>query len=102
MISPQSVDQFCLWFSVLAPACVVLPFRRALFTVPLAAVIPWVTLWVCGRLLSDLDPEREGGIVDSIWLLFGWLPSLLYALALYGLRRLFVFLYRRYTLSRTA
>ena len=102
MISPQTVDQFCLWFSVLAPACVVLPFRRALLTVPLGAVSPWVTLWVCGHLLADLDPEREGGIGDSIWLLFGWLPSLLYALALYGLRRLFVFLRRRHTLSRAA
>ncbi len=102
MISPQLVDQFCLWFAALAPACVVLPFRRALFTIPLGAAIPWITLYVGGYLLSVLDPERDGVVVDTLWILFGWLPSLLYAFALYGLRRLFFFLARRSLFSCTS
>ena len=102
MISPHDVDQFCCLFSLIAPACVVLTFRRALLTVPIGAIIPWITLWVCGRLLADLDPERRGGFIDNVWLLFGWLPSLLYASCLYGLRRLFLFLRGRYTLAHIA
>ena len=88
MILPQTVDQFCLWFSCL---------------LRLASSCP--SAGRCSRCRSPqsflgshsgsvavycpTSTGREGGIVDSIWLLFGWLPSLLYALALYGLRRCF-------------
>ena len=99
MISPQIVDRVCLAFAIIAPAYVVLRFRRWLFTIPLGAFICWFTLLVCGHLLAVLDPEREGGMLDAIWFLAGWIPSLLYTASLYALRRLFLFLRSRYMLQ---
>ena len=96
MISTQIVDHVCLALAVIAPAYIVLRFRRWIFTVPLGAVICWFTLVICGHLLAVLDPEREGGMLDSIWLIFGWIPSLLYAVSLYASRSLFLFLRSRY------
>ena len=40
-------------------------------------------LMLAGVMLSSLDPTREAGITDAVWVLFGWAGGLLYCLPIY-------------------
>ena len=42
------------------------------------AIFHWIVLIAAGQWLIALDPNRSSGILDSIWLLGGWIQGLLY------------------------
>jgi hypothetical protein len=96
MDSPEFIDRFCLAVSYLVPAYVVLRFRVWWLTIPIGAFVAWYSLVLAGHALFVLDPDREGSIPDTLWLLFGWIPCLFCAGYLYLVRCLAIYGYRRF------
>ncbi len=86
-VAAHVIDQFCYWSSLLLPAVLLLGRRsacRSWLIVLLAACITWFAIYIAGPWISAIDPLHSGRITDTLWLAFGWLPSLGYALALHG------------------
>ena len=82
----HSVDILFLAAAVILPIPLIIRwrFKGAI----LGAAIVWLLLAVSGIVLSELDPEREAGMLDSVWLLFGWIGGLLYCVPIWGLQEL--------------
>lgn len=76
---------FC-GLSLFGPIITIIFVRRWWLSIALATLIPWFGLILCGILLAKLDPLRSSLPGDQIWIMVGWLPSLLYAVILYGLK----------------
>ena len=81
-MTPQIVDKLCLLVATFLPVALVL--RWNWLGVALGTVTVWGSLALAGFLLSALDPGRDAGILDGVWLIFGWLGGLLYCLAIYA------------------
>jgi membrane protein YqaA with SNARE-associated domain len=47
----------------------------------------WIGI-ATGVILSELDPQREGAMLDVIWLVGGWIAGLIYCLPIFGIREL--------------
>lgn len=77
------VDWLSLVIAIVAP--IVLIWRLKAFGVVLGTLVPWGSLFLAGILISRLDPEREAGMLDAVWILFGWIPGLIYSSILYVL-----------------
>lgn len=92
MTFAQIVDCVCLALAFIVPVIVVLRSNRWFIAIPLGGFIFWIILYLSGRILSVLDPLRNAGVLDTIWLYAGLLPSLLYTALLYGLRRGLLFM----------
>jgi hypothetical protein len=92
------VDLLCLAIAALLPIFLVM--RWKLLGVALGTLVVWGSLAVAGSLLSALDPQREAGLLDGVWLLFGWLVGLLYCGVLYLLRYLACHLWRAFAAPR--
>ena len=92
-MTPHLADQICLWAAVIIPVPLIIAFRW--IGVALGTVVVWVSLVVAGVWISSLDPKRDASMLDSIWLLFGWLGGLLYCLPIFGLRELVAYVSRR-------
>ena len=90
MISPHIIDRACLAVALIAPAYIVFRFPLWRFTIPLGAFIFWFTLLIAGPIISALDPSRDAAMLDSVWLLFGWVMGLFYSSVLYIIRRAFL------------
>ncbi|MFO1483711.1 MAG: hypothetical protein U1F71_10175 [Verrucomicrobiaceae bacterium] len=95
MTLAQIVDCVCLALAFAAPVIVVLRSHRWFVAIPLGGVIFWIVLYLCGRILSVLDPLRSTSVLDTIWLYVGLLPALLYTALLYGLRKWVPLTHRR-------
>lgn len=83
-MTAQLADQICLWAAVVVPVPLVVAFRWS--GVALGALAVWGILWLAGVWVSSLDPTRDAGMLDSVWLLFGWAAGLLYCLPILGVR----------------
>jgi hypothetical protein len=84
LVAPATADSVCLFVAYIIPIPLVLALGgRGVFV---GAVIVWVTLYLAGALLSELDPNRQSSILDGVWLLFGWVGGLLYCGLLYCAR----------------
>lgn len=77
MTLAELVDIGSLVVAIVGPVLLVLGSER--WGVLLGAVFAWLALIVAGDVLSALDPSREGALVDSTWVLFGWVATLVYA-----------------------
>ncbi|MGM0489323.1 MAG: hypothetical protein ACQESR_21505, partial [Planctomycetota bacterium] len=51
------------------------------------AIWHWVILIAAGKYLQIADPQRDARILDSVWLLFGWIQGLGYCALIYGVYR---------------
>ena len=91
---PIIVDRILVAAALILPIISVLALKRR--GIIIGAFVQWVTIGAAGPILSSLDPKREGGILDSIWILGGWIFCLIYAsfiyltikLIRYGLQRM--------------
>lgn len=92
-MTPQTADTICLLIAAIVPIPLVLRWNWV--GVALGTVVVWGSLALAGFLLSALVPEREGAILDSIWLLFGWIGGLIYCAPIYLAKRLVLRLWRR-------
>jgi hypothetical protein len=86
-------DQICLWAAFIVPIPLIGAYRW--IGVALGTVAVWGILLLAGVWISSLDPKRDAAMLDSIWLLFGWIGGLLYCLPIFGLRELVAYLVRR-------
>ena len=81
-MDPHVADRFFLLTALLAPIPLIVFWRlKGAFV---GALIPWVVGVVAGEVLSDLDPDRDAAILDSVWFLFGWAGGLLYCMPIYA------------------
>ena len=92
-MTPHLADQICLGIALIAPVPLILAFRW--IGVALGVAVVWAALAIAGVWISSLDPKRDAAILDSIWLLFGWVAGLLYCLPILGLREFVMHLIRR-------
>lgn len=92
MPSAHTIDIVFVAFAFLAPAYIVLRFSCAWLTIPLGAVVFWLTLHFSGHLISARDAGRD----DMIGHFAGWIVGLIYAFMLYALRRLILFVRNRH------
>ena len=60
--------------ALILPIALVWRFER--LGVFLGTLTAWGSLMLAGWLLAQFDPQGDEG--DNIWILFGWLPSLVY------------------------
>ncbi|MGE3822415.1 MAG: hypothetical protein AB7I30_23620 [Isosphaeraceae bacterium] len=97
-MSPQTVDNACLIAAAILPVPLIL--RWNWLGVLLGTLIVWGSLVVAGVLLAELDPAREAGVLDGVWLLFGWLGGLLHRVPIYVVKRVIVWI-RRSALTPT-
>jgi len=87
------VDHACLAVAYVLPVIAVL--RWNMVGVVIGTLVVWGSLAIAGPLISELDPSRlRGGtaMLDTIWLLGGWIAGLLYCLLIYGSKRLVLYL----------
>ncbi len=92
---PIIVDRILVAAALILPILGVLALKRR--GIIIGAFAQWVIIGAAGPILSNLDPKHEGGILDSIWILGGWIFCLIYAsliyvtikLIRYGLQRIF-------------
>ena len=92
-------DQICVWSAALVPLPLIIAFRW--IGVVLGTLAVWGILCFAGIWISSLDPHRDAGVIDSLWLLFGWIGGLLYCLPIFGVRELVAYLIRRCARART-
>ena len=75
MTTAQWIDKSCLAIAIILPALLVGFGRWRAFV--LGVLVHWVVIFAAGPLISMADPSREGAMLDTIWLFFGWLSGLL-------------------------
>lgn len=90
MTNAEAVDFGSVAIAVVLP-WVLIPKWKAKAILPSAAG-SWVIMAVTGKLLQDLDPEREATVLDSTWFIFGWISTTAYALFVFLIQKTF-FLY---------
>lgn len=82
MTIAQVVDIGSLALAAVGPVLFVLRWDDR--GVVLGTVFAWLVLLAAGPVLSALDPSRDAAaMLDSIWLLFGWVVTLAYALVVH-------------------
>lgn len=91
MTLAQTVDYVAQFIAILLPIFLVWRYRAK--GVVFGALAVWVTLGMVGALLSALDPQRDAALLDSIWLLFGWIAGLIYCVLIYFTLRLMTLLW---------
>lgn len=85
-MTPHQVDILCLSIAAIVPVVLIAWLRW--IGVVLGVLVVWGTLVVAGFWLWVLDPQRQGALGDSFWLLFGWIGGLLYCLPVFAVREL--------------
>ncbi len=78
---PIIVDRILVVAALILPILSVLGLKRR--GIIIGAFVQWVIIGAAGPILSSLDPKREGGFLDSIWILGGWIFCLIYASLIY-------------------
>jgi len=78
---PIIVDRILIAAALILPILSVLALRRR--GIIIGAFVQWLIIGAAGPILSSLDPKREGGILDSIWIFGGWIFCLIYASFIY-------------------
>ncbi len=75
-MSPQSVDVLFLFAAAILPIVFIAlwRFRGAI----LGVLTVWGLLALAGPVRSALDPDRDAQMLDTIWLLSGWIGGILY------------------------
>ena len=86
--NPIFVDQLCEAIALIVPIWFVL--RYELIGILIGALIVWVVGVIAGEALSSLDPERDAGILDAIWLMFGWFGGLIYCGLIWAAKRIVI------------
>lgn len=99
-MSPQTVDATCLVVAAALPIPLILRWNWR--GVVCGTLVVWGSLVAAGALLSALDHSRQGGVLDGIWLLFGWIGGLLYCMPIYAMKRIIMRLWRSPTPSGKA
>lgn len=84
MTTEDFVNVVCV-VSLVAPVIIVLAIRRAIFAILLGGLTHWILTYVCGCLMTELF--SEGVLATVLWLMAGWLLSLMGAAILHGLKR---------------
>jgi len=82
LTDPVFVDRLLVASALLLPVLLVICFKR--LGIILGAFVNWVIIGAAGPILSSLDPEREGAMLDSLWFLAGWIFSIMYAALIYA------------------
>jgi hypothetical protein len=93
-VTPHLADQICLWSAAIIPILLIARFR--VLGVFAGALFVWFALYLAGVWVQSLDPKRDAAMLDSLWLLFGWIGGLIYCLPIFGLRELLWYGYRKY------
>jgi hypothetical protein len=91
-MKPEVVDTIFLIISLVAPIYFVFRGRKLWISITLGTLTNWIALLLAGMVLSKMDENREAAMIDSFWLLFGWIVSLGYCGILVGIK----FLLKRY------
>lgn len=92
MITPKFVDNIFLIIAFSAPIYFIFRCRTIWISLTLETLTNWIVLLLAGMVLSKMDDNREGAMIDSFWLLFGWVISLGYCGLLVGIK----FIVKRY------
>ena len=80
-MNPYLVDKIFLVMALSVPIIMIIKWRfKGVF---IGAIFMWITLLLSGVVLSSIDPERGGNILDGIWLFFGIIGSIIYCLAIW-------------------
>jgi hypothetical protein len=83
-IDLKTFDTIVNNIAFLLPIYFVLRFNR--LGVATGAISLWLLLWLEGHVLFVYDKEREGALLDSIWILFGWIFCYVYSAFIYLLK----------------
>jgi hypothetical protein len=83
-IDLRGFDSIVFYLSYLFPIYLVLRFNR--LGVAAGAICFWLLWWLEGHVLSTYDQGREGALLDSIWILFGWMFCYAYCAIIYLLK----------------
>ena len=83
-IDLKGFDSIVFYLSFLYPIYLVLRFNR--LGVAAGAICFWLLWWFEGHVLSTYDQDREGGLLDSIWIFFGWIFCYAYCAIIYLLK----------------
>lgn len=81
MTLAELADVGLLVLAIVGPVLFVLRWER--WGVLLGTAVAWLILIVAGTVLSALDPSRDAAILDSIWVMFGWVATLAYSSLIY-------------------
>jgi hypothetical protein len=92
MITPKFVDTIFLIVAFLAPIYFVFRCPTIWIAMTLGTLTNWIVLLLAGVVLSKMDNNREAAMIDSFWLLFGWVVSIGYCGILVGIK----FILKRY------
>ena len=85
-MTAQTVDTLFLVLTGILPVLLIIRWRFKGALLGAAAV--WILGIVSGVMLSALDPKRDMAMLDSIWLLFGWIGGLLYCMPIWGILKM--------------
>ncbi|RRJ98010.1 hypothetical protein Ga0100231_006225 [Opitutaceae bacterium TAV4] len=77
------------------PVVAIAVIRKGWIAIPLAAFAHWATLDAAGRILHQLDPERDSGIFAAIWAAIGWIQAIVLVTILWKVKQFFINLKNR-------
>jgi hypothetical protein len=80
-IDLKGFDSIVLSLSFLFPIYLVVRFNR--LGVTAGAICFWLLGWLEGHVLFTYDQDREGSLLDAIWILFGWIFCYTYCVVIY-------------------
>ncbi len=87
-MTPEFIDKFFWIIAFLAPIYFVMRCRSIWISIILGTLTNWIVLALAGMVLSKMDSQRDAALIDSVWLLFGWVGSLGYCGLLVGIKML--------------
>lgn len=77
------IDVFILLLAHILPIYFVV--KRRSWCIVKGTLTAWVLLIGQGYFLGAMDPYRDVHVLDSFWLLFGWLWGLMFSLSVFGI-----------------
>ncbi|HXE54613.1 MAG TPA: hypothetical protein VN541_16450 [Tepidisphaeraceae bacterium] len=83
-MGPHALDDIILTVALVLPAWIVL--RSGYTGIFFGALLHWGLLIVAGEVLAATVHDR-GFNLDALWILFGWIPSLVFCGMLYAAKR---------------
>ena len=89
-MTAHQADILYLSLSLALPILAVAVIRKGWIAIPLAIFAHWSILDAAGDKLQELDPERDAGMADSIWSVFGILQAVIFVSILWAIKQFIV------------
>lgn len=96
MTTAQHVDQLLGIISCVLPILAVVVIRNPLISILLGTISSWIILGSASCWIHEFDSEyNPTSVSNTLWLLVGWIPALIYATIIWSVKNLILQIKKR-------